>query len=206
MSYVERLLAQDERVVFVTRQHWLTLLPAILVDVGLAIVITALSVGGYVLSPPFTLLGLLFLLAPLGHFLTRFTSWRNEQYIVTNRRVMEIRGTFRKYVSDSSLEKVNDVVMEQSALGRLLDYGHVRIITGSDIGVNSFRHIAHPIRFKTAMLDQKAYLGGFPPPDNGEVNPEEVPDLLARLNDLRQRGIITEEEFRREKRELLEHL
>ncbi|MFN3762315.1 MAG: SHOCT domain-containing protein [Anaerolineae bacterium] len=39
-----------------------------------------------------------------------------------------------------------------------------------------------------------------------EARPEDVPDLLARLDDLRRRGIITQEEFEREKRELLDRL
>ncbi len=202
MSYIERLLAQNERIVFVTRRHWVSLLPTILIDLGIAIVITALSVGGALIAPPFPLLGLVLLLIPLGHFLARFITWRNEQYIVTNRRVMEVRGVYKKHVSDSSLEKVNDVVMEQSVMGRLLDYGDVRIITGADIGVNIFRRIARPIRFKTTMMDQKATYSERP----AETRPEDVPDLLARLDDLRQRGVITQEEFEQEKRELLARL
>jgi uncharacterized membrane protein YdbT with pleckstrin-like domain len=158
MGYVDRLMAQNERIVFITREHWITLLSAILIDLGIAIVIIALSVAGALFAPPLPLLGLILLLIPLGHFLVRLIVWRNEQYIITNRRVMEVRGVYRKHVSDSSLEKVNDVVMEQSALGRLLDYGDIRIITGADIGVNLFRRIAHPIRFKTTMMDQKAAL------------------------------------------------
>ncbi len=203
MGYVDRLLAREEKIVFVTRQHWISLLPTILVDLGIAIVIIAFSVAGTLFAPPLPLLGLILLLIPLGHFLVRFIVWRNEQYIVTNRRVMEVKGVYKKHVSDSSLEKVNDVVMEQSALGRLLDYGDVRIITGADIGVNLFRRIAHPIRFKTTMMDQKAgHSAGRPP----EARPEDIPGLLARLDELRQRGVITPEEFEREKKELLERL
>ncbi len=202
MGYIERLLAQNERIVFTTRRHWVSLLPVILIDMGIAIVIIALSVGGALIAPPLPLLGLVLFLLPLGHFLARFVTWRNEQYIVTNRRVMEVRGVYKKHVSDSSLEKVNDVVMEQSVLGRLLDYGDVRIITGADIGVNVFRRIAHPIRFKTTMMDQKAAYSEKP----AETRPEDVPDLLARLDDLRRRGVITQEEFEREKRELLDRL
>lgn len=206
MNYLQRLMAQDERVVLQTQRHWLVLLPAALVDLGLVIVIVAFSLGGFLISPPFALFGLLLLLVPLGHFLYRFLVWRNEQYVVTNRRVMEVRGIYNKYVSDSSLEKVNDVVMEQSALGRVLDFGDVRIITGSDIGVNIFRRIAHPIRFKTAMLDQKARMGGYAETELGTARPESVPELLERLDDLRQRGVITQEEFEREKRQLLDRL
>lgn len=202
MGYIERLLARNEQIVFVTRPHWISLLPVILIDLGIGIVITAFSVGGALIAPPLPLWGLVLLLVPLGHFLARLINWRNQQYIVTNRRVMEVRGVYRKHVSDSSLEKVNDVVMEQSVLGRLLDYGDVRIITGADIGVNVFRRIARPIRFKTTMMDQKAAYSEKP----SETRPEDVPDLLARLDDLRRRGIITPEEFEREKRELLDRL
>ncbi|MBN1955962.1 MAG: SHOCT domain-containing protein, partial [Anaerolineae bacterium] len=108
--------------------------------------------------------------------------------------------------SDSSLEMVNDVVMDQSALGRLLDYGNVRIITGADIGVNTFRYIAHPIRFKIAMLEQKSRLGGFPAPEDDEVMPVDIPDVLARLGELQKQGLITQEEFEQEKKQLLERL
>jgi len=201
MDYVEKLLAQGERIVFVTRRHWLAVLPTILVDVGVAVVILAFSLAGALLLNPFSALALLLLLAPLAHFLARLNAWRNEQYIVTNRRVMEVRGVLKKYVSDSSLQKINDVIMEQSALGRLLGYGDVRIITGSDVGVDAFRRIARPVLFKTAMLNQMS-----PPGEDERFVPEDVPRLLDRLDDLRRRGVISEEEFRQEKQQLLERL
>jgi len=195
MSYVKKLLAPGERIVFTGRKHWLLLLPALLIDVALAIVIVAFSVGGFLFSPPYTLFGLLLLLVPLGHFLYRLIAWRSDQYIVTDRRVMDIRGAFDKYVSESSLDKINDVVMQQSALGRVFNYGDVRIITGSDVGIDVFRRIARPIQFKTAMLAARTPPAG---PSAG------VPELLAQLEDLRQRGVITDKEFETEKRQLLE--
>jgi len=81
--------------------------------------------------------------------------WLNERYIITNRRVMEVRGIINKNVRDSALEKVNDVELNQSIVGRLLGYGTVEIITGSDIGVNEFRRISNPVRFKREMLNAK---------------------------------------------------
>jgi len=198
MGYVEKLLAQGEQVVFVTRRHWITLLPVILVDLGIVIVVIALSVAGtLLLQLPWSLLVLILLVVPLVHFLIRLAIWRGEQYIVTTRRVIDVRGILNKYVSDSSLEMVNDVVLQQSLLGRLLDYGDVRIITGSDIGADTFRRIAHPVHFKTQMLDQKERVA---------LSGRDVPELLARLDQLRQAGTISEEEFEREKRELLERL
>ncbi len=207
MDYIKQLLGQGEKIVLVTRRHWVTLLPTILIDSGLVVVILALSIAGALISGwALPLLGLVLLLAPIAHFSARFVVWGNAQYIVTNRRVMEVRGVFQKHVSDSSLEKVNDVVMLQSAMGRMLDYGDVRIITGSDVGVNFFRRIARPIRFKTARLDQKSSMAR---PEKAGPEGEaatDVPTLLAKLDELRRQGVLTEEEFLEQKRRLLERM
>ncbi len=152
--------------------------------------------------------------------------WLNERYLITNRRVMEIRGIINKHVRDSALEKVNDVDLTQSVIGRILGYGTVQIITGSDIGVNMFRRISNPVRFKREMLNAKEGLyetprtkgeEGMPlepvagkagqdaedkaPPSSGDI-----PDLIVELAELRQRGIISEEEFQAKKKELLDRL
>lgn len=198
MGYLQKILAEGETVVFSTRRHWLALLPTILLDVGLAIVIIALTVAGNIfLVPGWSSLILILLIIPVVHFVVRFISWRGEQCIITNRRAIDIKGIFNKYVADSSLEKVNDVILQQSFLGRLLDYGDLRIITGSDIGAETYRRIAHPVRFKIALMNQKSRVA---------LRGEDVPTLLARLDELRKAGTITDEEFEREKKELLARL
>ncbi len=83
-----------------------------------------------------------------------------EEYIVTNRRVIQTAGVFNKHVIDSSLEKVNDVVLTETVLGRLFDYGNIEILTASEMGVNLLRHIVSPVKFKTEMLNQKERVGG----------------------------------------------
>lgn len=199
MGYVERLLAEGERIVFVTRRHWLALLQTILVDLGLTIIIVALALTGalFPVLSPWSFLALVLLLIPILHFVRGFTIWRGQQFIVTTRRAVTVRGVFDKYVSDSSLEMINDVVLQQSFLGRLLDFGNLRIITGSDVGVDTCRGIAHPLQFKAAMLNQKRQVA---------LSGRDVPEVLARLSELRAAGTITDEEFEREKRELLERL
>ncbi len=156
-----------------------------------------------------------------------FADWLNERYIITNRRVMEIRGIINKHVRDSALEKVNDVDLTQSVVGRILGYGTVQIITGSDIGVNMFRRISNPVRFKREMLNAKEGLYETPRSREEEGVPLEeplagedrqdaegkappaggdIPDLIVELAELRQKGIISEEEFQAKKKELLARL
>lgn len=156
-----------------------------------------------------------------------FLKWWNKRYIVTNRRVMDIEGIINKRVDDSALEKVNDIVMMQSFLGRIFGYGNVEIITGSDVGVNKFLRISGPVPFKRAMLNAKEQMGkalptvaaqegiaSAPAPGAAEavaawaksVASGDIPDLIKELDELRQKGIISEEEFQAKKKELLDRI
>jgi uncharacterized membrane protein YdbT with pleckstrin-like domain len=126
--------------------------------------------------------------------------WTNKQFIITTRRVMQISGIFNKNVTDSSLEKVNDVKMTQSALGRLFGYGDVEILTASELGANLFRRIKDPVRFKTAMLNAKEDLERG---DESRHTEDDIPDLIAGLERLRRQGVLSEEEYQQKKGELL---
>ncbi|MFZ5916673.1 MAG: PH domain-containing protein [Chloroflexota bacterium] len=147
------------------------------------------------------LIALLLSILPLINTVRIFLDWFNERYTVTNRRVILIKGIINKHVSDSALEKVNDVILIQSVLGRLLGYGDVEIITGSDVGVNLFKRMDRPVDFKREMLNQKESLGHAEP----EVI-EDVPELIKKLDELRRQGILSDEEFETKKRELLDQL
>ena len=147
------------------------------------------------------IIALIISIFPLVNTVRIYLDWFNERYVVTNRRVMLIRGIINKHVSDSALEKVNDVVLVQSVIGRLLGYGDVEIITGSDIGVNLFQRITRPVDFKREMLNQKEGLS-----ETSSDSQEDVPELLAQLDDLRQRGVLTDEEFEAKKQQLLDQI
>jgi hypothetical protein len=110
-------------------------------------------------------------------------------------------------VTDSSLEKVNDVKMDQSFFGRIFNYGDIEILTASELGVNRFNMIGNPVRFKTAMLNAKVKLesGAL---DRTPVQPKQpdIAAMIAQLAALREKGIITEEEFQKKKADLLSRL
>jgi uncharacterized membrane protein YdbT with pleckstrin-like domain len=212
MGYLESLLGRHEGIVFKTRQHWLVVLPTILINSLLSLLIIVGSGTLASLLGPWASLGLLLLVFPLGKLALDLVNWWNEVYVVTNRRVIQLEGIVNKHSIDSSLEKVNDVVLEQSASGRLLNYGTVQILTASEIGVNLFERVARPVRFKTEMLNQKEGLSRLESfrsqAERVKETPSahDIPGLIAELDELRQKGIITEEEFQREKGELLEKL
>lgn len=205
-KYIQSLMGDNEKMLLITRQHWFVLFRTIVAEVLIILILIAASIAVSVAYPPAMLLapiiGLLLALFPVFGLLRDILIWYNRQYIVTNRRVIQISGVINKNVVDSSLEKVNDVKMSQSFFGRIFDYGNVEILTASELGVNQFQRIGDPVHFKTAMLNAKEKLGFEE--DARIVKPaDDIPTLIAKLDELRKHGIVSEEEFQAKKGELL---
>jgi len=206
-SYLKNQLGENEQIIFVTRQHWLVLLGQILaksvLTLGLVILITL--IWRIWLPHPLVPLAYLLLLLPLLGMLGNVLIWTSRQYIVTNWRVIQISGVFSKEVADSSLEKVNDVKLEQSLGGRLLDYGDLEILTASELGVNQFTQVGQPVRLKTAMLNAKEKLehgqAGL-----GHRSEVDIAGPIEQLDNLRGQGLLTEKEFQQQKEQVLAKL
>src|SRR3972149_1655120 len=196
-NYIQDLLGENERILLVTRQHGFVLFSNILLEILLIVLLVA-WVSALSLVYPIAMFGYILVLVPLAGMIRDILIWSNRQYIVTNRRVVQISGVLSKDVVDSSLEKVNDVKMSQSFLGRLFDYGDVEILTASEMGVNNFKHIGNPIKFKTAMLNAKEGMG-FDEMGVHSRPAEDVPALIAKLDELRKKGILSEAEFQEKK-------
>ncbi len=200
-TYIENMLGENERIILVTRQHGFVLFSSIIAE----IVVTLIVIVSFIIMTSTNYLaafGFLLALIPLGIMTWDIFTWNNHQYVVTNRRVIQISGIFNKAVIDSSLEKVTDIKMTQSFFGRLFDYGDVEILTASEIGVNLFKRIGNPIKFKTAMLNAKEKLG-YEGTGAHAQRPVSIPALIDALEELRKKGILTEEEFKAKKKELL---
>lgn len=208
MNYIEQLLGEHEKIVLISRQSWIVLLRDVVINLFLALIIVGITLVAAALPTVGTLgfLALALLIIPIFRFIRQFLKWVNREYIVTNRRVIQIEGVINKNVIDSSLEKVNDVRLTQSVLGRFLNYGDVEILTASELGSNLFQRIHDPIGFKTAMLNEKEKLGfdeGIPGGAPAIAPPLDIPGLIASLSEMRSQGLITEDEFQRKKAELL---
>jgi len=200
-NYIQGLLGENERIVLATRQHWFVLFSNIILEIVL-IVVLFVGITAATLVYPLATIGFVLVLVPLGGMLRDILIWRNREYIVTNRRVIQISGLFSKDVVDSSLEKVNDVKMSQSFFGRIFDYGNVEILTASEMGINLFQRIGDPVKFKTAMLNAKEKLG-YEGTSVKAQRADDIPTQIAELDELRKKGILTEAEFQAKKKELL---
>lgn len=231
MAYIDDLLARDERIVYVGRQHVFILVSNILAELFLIVILVAagvvsqnafqntplngVSVGQLILLVCAVISVIIFISAFLDYF-----RWNNAEYVITDQRVIQLRGIFNKESNDSSLEKITDLELRQSWVGRIFDFGDIDILTASDVGVNSIRKLAHPLEFKRAMLEAKQhYNRGFGYYDPQEVaayaQPPALPNrsgrtdieqMLHSLAELRDQGLLSPEEFETKKRELLSRI
>jgi hypothetical protein len=228
--YADRLLSEGEDVILRTRQHWLALLvkagyPILLFIAGIVLLFLSQYVSGTVHD----IVGYAVIAAIVISLLWLakvYITWYSEDYLVTNRRVLKVEGIINKRSADSSLEKINDAVLEQDLLGRMLNYGDLDILTAADIAVDRYRMLNRAPEFKREMLNQKHDLEGefnrplpspplraapaAPPapaaPARREMSADEVTRALAGLADLRDRGAISPQEFEAKKSDLLARL
>jgi uncharacterized membrane protein YdbT with pleckstrin-like domain len=205
--YVESLLANRERIILVARQHWFILISAIVLEIIIILAIISLAVFAGLNWPEFALIigavGTILLLLPLSTLIRDILDWMNRQFIVTNRRVIQIAGVLNKNVTDSSLRKVTDVKMSKSFFGRIFNYGDIEILTASELGANLFRRIEEPVEFKIAMLNAKEDLEQGADQERHDFD---IMELLTSLESLREMGILTESEFLQKKSDLLAKL
>lgn len=210
MGYAEQLLGDNEQIVFKTRQHGFVICDDALVD-GLLV---ALFITIAIIYSAWTLLAIPL---PLLHFSWKYMGWKSSSCFVTTRRVIVVEGILNKKSVDSSLEKINDVKLVQSLWGRLWNYGTIDILTASEEGVNHLAYIHNPVEFKKAMLNQKEAKGVAPAPAPTpasaaapSANPlppaGEVTRLIEELDNLRKKGLLTDDEFNAKKRDLLARL
>jgi uncharacterized membrane protein YdbT with pleckstrin-like domain len=85
------------------------------------------------------------LVAGGAFFLARaWFNWWITEIAVTNRRVIYKRGFISRKTDEMHMDKIASVKVEQSILGRILDYGKVAIV-GTGSGEESLGTIDEPI-------------------------------------------------------------
>jgi uncharacterized membrane protein YdbT with pleckstrin-like domain len=149
--YIDEIVQPGERVLYSTNAHWVFYLPAI----GTWIVVAALLVvSGMVVIPALTLFcwaaaAVLTIVALYQTAKAWFHRWTTETD-VTDRRVVHKTGFIKRSTFEIALDKIESVDVEQSILGRILNYGNVTIL-GVGEGKERIPTIAAPLAFRNSI-------------------------------------------------------
>lgn len=198
-------LKQNEKLVLLIRPHWIVLaVPALLLAMGIAL---GIVIGNYGYIIPVVL---------LGYFWYRIIERNKNLWAVTNLRVIDEFGVFTLNSKESPLEKINNVTYNQSIWGRIFGFGNVQIQTAAEVGSTVYYTIEKPKllrdtitqmqeEYKQAQIQNqaremaKAIATGPQAQSRMDVAAE-----LEKLFELRQKGILTEEEYNARKKKILE--
>jgi uncharacterized membrane protein YdbT with pleckstrin-like domain len=146
--YIDEILQPGEKVLYSTNAHWIFYLPA----VGAWVVVALLLAASVV--PTLTLIcwAAAAIVAVFALYWT-FKAWFHRMTTetdVTNLRVVHKTGFIKRRTFEMALTKVESVDVTQSILGRILNYGDVRI-NGVGEGTQTIPTIASPLAFRNSI-------------------------------------------------------
>jgi uncharacterized membrane protein YdbT with pleckstrin-like domain len=154
MSYVASVLQPGERIIRLGRLHWIVYSPAIqLAVLTLACAAFASTSGmGVVMLYAAMAIGIF---AVVAFGIAWFNRWITE-IAVTDRRIIYKRGFINRHTVEMNMDKVAGVDVDQSILGRLLDYGTIHVLgTGgaqaSMGGIEHLHRVAEPLALRNAI-------------------------------------------------------
>jgi uncharacterized membrane protein YdbT with pleckstrin-like domain len=227
LAFPERLLSEDEELIYDLRPHWLTLVVPVLITLAVMVAVGAAWVvmpAGDLQQPARMAVGVLGLVVLLAAVVGRVLRWATTHFVLTTERLIFRSGVVAKFGREIPLERINDVTFSQSLFERLIGAGDLLLESAGEHGQSRFANIRDPEAVQLEIYRQmeandrrragyatthphQAAADRTPTPPTRPPRTPGAPtplDDLERLADLRDRGAITEEEFQRMKRELLD--
>jgi uncharacterized membrane protein YdbT with pleckstrin-like domain len=146
--YIDDILQPGEKVLYSTNAHWIFYWPAIVAWIVAAIllVLSRATITDGIVLLCLAGSGVVALAALYWTVTAWFHRWTTETD-VTNLRVVHKTGFIKRRTFEMSLDKVESVDVNQSILGRILNYGDVTIL-GVGEGKETIRTIASPLAFR----------------------------------------------------------
>jgi uncharacterized membrane protein YdbT with pleckstrin-like domain len=138
-SYIQQTLLTKEKLLHLTRPHWVIfLMPLVLML--FAWVLPAV--------PPFIdMIARIILLFGIIRAIRAVIFYYTSEYGITNKRVLIKMGWIRRTSLEIYLNRVESIKINQSILGRFLNYGSIRVI-GMGGSSDEFSFVPDPVQFR----------------------------------------------------------
>jgi uncharacterized membrane protein YdbT with pleckstrin-like domain len=208
MTWPDDALSDGETIVTSFRPHWkLLFIPMLWFLAGLVLIGVALAldwISG--VSLWIVLLGVV--IAALWLVVKPFVNWWTTRYVLTTERLITRTGLVAKSGVEIPLERITNVNFSASIFERMLGAGDLLIESAGSAGQSEFANIPRPDDFQTLLYktrEQRSIeLSGTGSP-TGEFKPHAA-DSIQKIADLRDEGLITEEEYEEKRKKLLDEI
>jgi membrane protein YdbS with pleckstrin-like domain len=208
VAFPTKLLNDGEQVVLDLRPHWIYMAEPTAALVGS--ILLGLIVKFTIDIGVINILAALLVIVCLGWFGIRYAKWSNTNFVVTTDRVIHRVGVIAKHGIEIPLERINTVFFNQSIFERLLGAGDLGIESAGERGAETFTDVRKPAIVQNEIYRQmeansnRMYGGrGGAPTQQADLS---IPEQIEKLDELRKRGVISEQEFAAKKADLLNRM
>jgi membrane protein YdbS with pleckstrin-like domain len=216
MPYPRELLNDDEEIIFDRHPHWSYMIgPISMIALGVLVTIV-ISIVSWQYAWIGVLIIALFCLGSFG----RYLRWRTTQFVLTSARIIIRQGILSKHGLEIPLDRVMNISYHQTIWERLLKVGDLVIESAGESGRQVFTDVAQPalvqnLIYKTAEQDEQQSFGNSVDGLGGNIGPNRgprvgkglsIPEQIEKLAELHRNGVLSDEEFRQSKQQLLEDL
>jgi uncharacterized membrane protein YdbT with pleckstrin-like domain len=204
VAFPPKLLNDGEEVVLDLRPHWWFFVgPAFWLSVAIA---AAVVVAVFDLPDAtwYAALGATALM--VLWFLARLAKWSTTQFVITTERLIAREGVIAKKGKEIPLERINDMTFSQSVRERLLGSGDLMIQSAGELGQQHFDNIRRPAQVQNEIYRQMEAAAARDADRMAGRREASIPEQIEKLDELRQRGVISQAEFDAKKAQLLDRM
>ena len=204
MPYPKKLLNDYETLALDLHPHWWYFAEAVAALVGsmvLGILVRVFLDGDA--EKYLTWLAIALILISAIWLIQRYMKWATTNFVITSDRIIFRSGVVAKSGIEIPLERVNNVLFNQSIFERMLGAGDLLIESGGEAGQQRFTDVRRPERVQNLIhaqmeVNQTRLSGG------GASAGNDVATQLEKLEGLLERGTLSQDEFEEQKRRLFE--
>jgi uncharacterized membrane protein YdbT with pleckstrin-like domain len=205
MPFSRRLLNETEELVLDLHPHWIYFVKsaiAFVLAVALGVLLLAWGWEGITLAGS----GVLILVALLW-FAWTYITWVTTNFVITTDRIIYRHGVLSKHGIEIPLERVNTVFFSQRILERIVGSGDLIIESAGERGREEFSNVRKPSAVQNEIYvqmeaNENRKFDRVRAPQGGDS----IPQQISQLDELRQRGVISQAEFDQKKQDLLDRM
>jgi len=215
MPFPRRLLNDGEEITLDLRPHWWFFANHIFTGVPLLVALVLIHGGthGDVRRVLYWIWGLLALVWA-GWLGIQYLKWNFTHFVITTDRVLYRTGVLSKKGVEIPLERVSNINFRQSIWERAIGAGDLNIESAGRDGQSTFNDVRHPEAVQQELYKQmelnarkRAGWNQVPAAPAAPSAPgPSIPEQLEQLAGLRDRGVISAQEFEAKKAQLLERM
>jgi uncharacterized membrane protein YdbT with pleckstrin-like domain len=202
MAFPDKLLNDGESIVIDTHPHWWTFAATVSQLVAVLIIgtVVAIKVDNNVV----TYIVIALILVATVRLGWTYLKWFTTDFVLTNDRLITRSGVLGRQTREIPLERINDLACHQGLFERLIGAGDLMVESGGERGQEKFSNVAHPFDVQNTIhrTIEAIQAGSSGPRASGDS----IPEQIEKLDELRQRGVISEAEFQDKKAKLLDRL